>query len=683
MKRAKELVFIPLRSIGWKEDNSLVSSLSDSESGKHGLHLKINNYKHMKNININLKLVYVILLLSVFVLGGCEDYLDQEPQDEVSEAVYYQTATQFETAANYFYTRLGFDYEGDQDSQGDASSDLSGNISNTDLYGQGTGTTVTSDNIWKNNYIYLRSVNQLIEKAVDYPGDQSEIEESLGAAYFFRAWHHYNLLKRFGGVPVVTSSLDVSSEEIYAARNSRYEVVDQMISDLDMAIDYLPSAASLGDADQGKLSLEAARSFKARVLLYEATWEKYVGTDTDGDGTNSGAGSTKPSGYSSVTEMLTEAKSEALAVMNSGEFELWDHRDDIGETHLYYLFILEDAASNPAGLTKADNKEFIMQTVFDFSLRKIGKNLSHSHPICPTRKMMDMYLCSDGLPVQYSSVFEGYDLMVSEFENRDLRLKSFIKEPLKEYWGHGSNTDGGGAQYGVDFADSGVDFDYTYVPSLTSPGGGRNMGYGGNKFVTEHILRETSQESFNYPQIRLAEVMLIYAEATCELGNGSITDADLEISINKIRERSGVADLTNDLIAPYSDLTMLGEIRRERAIELDGENFRFDDLKRWGIAAEELNRNVCITYITGTEYETAENPKNPGSLIYTASAWTSTGLTTTEQAPSTYAGIATTKAGALIIDPASNRIWTIKNYLDPIPTDEIFANEKLLQNPGW
>lgn len=636
----------------------------------------------MKNINKNLKTICLLPMLAAFVLTGCDDYLEQEPQDSVTEAVYFETNEQFENAANYLYTRLGFDYEGDQDSQGDASSDLSGNVSNTDGYGQGNAITPTTDNIWKNNYSYLRAVNQLIEKAVDYPGDQSEIETSVGTAYFFRAWHHNNLLTRFGGVPIAIKAFDVDSEELYAPRNSRYEVVNQMIADLDMAIAMLPSQNALSTSDQGKLSLEAAKSFKARVLLYEATWEKYVGTTTDGDGVSNGAGSNKPTGYPSVEDMLTDAKQAALEVMNSGAFELWDYRTELGEEHLFYLFNLEDAGSNPIGLTKAENKEFIFQTVFDFTLRPINKNLTHSKPITPSRKMMDMYLCTDGLPVQHSSVFEGYDTMTSEFQNRDFRLKSFVSEPLKEYWGWGSNTNGGGAQYGVDFADSGVVFDYRYVPQLTSPGAGRNIGYQGRKFTTEYLLRETRQESYNYPQIRLAEVMLIYAETAVELGNGSITDADLNISINKIRERAGVAPLTNALIAPFSDLTMLGEIRRERAIELDGENFRFDDLKRWNIAVAELTRNICLTYIDGTEYETAEDPKNLGNNIWVPSAFP-LGLTASEEPPFSYSGIATTKAGALILDPSGNRIFSLKNYVDAIPTNQITQNPNLLQNPNW
>ena len=633
----------------------------------------------MRNIKFNIKRIGLSAVVSAFMLTGCSDYLDQQPLDTVTEAVYYKTPEQFEKAANYFY-RQAFGWGM---GQGDETSDLSGNISPDPNYGRGTTDVPNEDDIWKNNYDQMREPNQLILKASEYTGDQADIAVSVATAYFFRAWNHFVLLQRFGGVPIVTSVVDVSSEVLYGPRNSRYEVVDQIVQDLDFAIESLPSQNSIPDSEEGKISLEAAKAFKARVLLYEATWEKYVGTATDGDGTSSGAGSEKPAGYPSIDEMLANAKQASLDVMNSGAFQLWDHRATLGDRHLFYLFNIDDGGGNPMGYTKADNKEFIIQTIYDYNLRQIRLNLTHSKTNTPSRKLMDMYLCEDGLPVQYSSVFEGYQDMTSEFENRDYRLTSFVYRPLKEYWGWGSNVNGGGAQYGVPFEDSGKIWNYTYVPELLSPGGARGIGYQGVKLTMEHILRETREESYNYPFLRYAEVLLTYAEATVELGGGAISDGDLDMSINLIRERSNVAPLTNALIAPYSDLTMLGEIRRERAIELFGENQRFNDIKRWGIAVEELDHDVSLVYVEGTEYETADNPKNPGTLIYDASAFSATGTTVGVQSVSTYAGIAKTQPGALILDPSGNRNFKLTNYLDPIPRDQITLNPNILQNPGW
>jgi len=645
----------------------------------------------MKNTKFNIKGIAVALLFGGLFMSGCDNFLDQDPQDFVSETVYFKTAEQFENAANLFYTRLNFDAGADGTNQVasakyDAACDLSNNIGYGDSrqYGQGYSIAPNEDDVWEDNYNHLREINQLLEKAVEYPGEQSEIAVSLGTAYFFRAWHHYKLLLRFGGVPVATESFDVSSEELYGPRNSRYEVVDQITKDLDEAIAKLPSQNSLGDADLGKLTTEAAMSLKARILLFEATWEKYVGNSTDGDGINDGAGSDKPSDYLSVNEMFTEAKDLANEVINSGAFELWDKRAELGDRHMYWFFTLEDGGGNPAGFTKADNKEFIFQTIFDYQYRQTRKNISHAKPITPNRKMMDMFLCVDGLPIQHSPQFKGYMDMTSEFENRDFRLTSFVSVPLDYVWGYGLTGEGGGAIYDENIEDQ--SYDFRYIPNLYAPSNGRNLGYQGQKFVTEHKLREGTEESMNFPQIRYAEILLIYAEAICELGDGAISDADLNKSINLLRERAGVAALTNDLIAPYSDLNMLGEIRRERAIELFGEGQRYDDLKRWGIAETELNRNICVNYIqydgNDTEFVGYENPKDPEKTIYDPSVWSS-GLTTEEEPAYSYSGIATTKAGALIIDPAGNRTFRKANYLDPIPTTQIDLNAELLQNPGW
>lgn len=645
-----------------------------------------------------MKIKYLIIGIAALgsMLTSCEKaFLDQQPQAVLSEAIYYQNLSQFQAGANDLHTNLygwqvnsglasgnntyviNFDYGTDINSQGNSA--VSGN-----------NVTGTSDPYYEQAYSWLRKVNVLLSKAKGYE-KKDEIAGPVGQAFFLRAWHHFFLLKRFGGVPIANTLTQTTSDVVWGPRASRYQVMAQIVNDLDSAILLLNKASvtKASTANDGHITLEAAKSFKARVCLYEGTWEKYVKNSTDGDGTSTGAGTT---GYSASksADYLTMAKSLSKEIIDGAQFSLWNGVDVVtstavanksmyAHTSYFYLFNLEDAQSNPNGLNKSSNNEAIFRSVFDFTNRKGGMNLTQTVAAGITRKMMDMYLCTDGLPVQYSKLFQGYATMTSEFANRDYRLTGLVTKPMDWYWGY--NKYKTGSVYGTDITTL-ASATYQFIPNLT--GGG---GYGGRKFITESSLRTEYEESADYLHLRLAEIYLIYAEATCELGNGDISDADLNLSLNKVRVRAGVAPLTHALIAPYPALTLLGEIRRERALELHAEGQRLTDLCRWGIAEAELKGiPVCGVYLTingtPTEYSTAVNP-NTKKPILTASGYPASNRTQADIVVSSYAGIALTKAGAVITEIATNRNFTIKNYLQPIPTTQIDLNPKLKQNPSW
>lgn len=177
--------------------------------------------------------------------------------------------------------------------------------------------------------------------------------------------------------------LDVNSPELFGPRNSRYEVADFIINDLKAAYPDLPKEKNIGSNDKGKVSQEAAKAFLARVLLHEATWEKYVpeiGYNLDGDGTSQGAGAAKPEGYLSTTDMLTQAKQMAKEVIdeaNTGTFQLWNECDSLS---YYYLFSIDEKGGNICnfkGAGKNTNKEFIFSVKYDFDTKRPGLNLSH------------------------------------------------------------------------------------------------------------------------------------------------------------------------------------------------------------------------------------------------------------------------------------------------------------------
>ena len=591
------------------------------------------------------RLSHIVLAVFVLLVSACEDrFLDLEPLDSITEAAYFEKPEHFKAYANGFYDKMLswrkidesniFDYM-------DFGTDLT---SYTQPYGRGVLNPPTEDVYWTRSYKYIRANNILIQKANQYGGDFSQIAQYAAEAHFFRAYHHFFLLQRFGGVPIVTTVLDLDSPELKGERRSRYEVVAQILNDLDVAITDLPLEQNISAADKGHISRWAAEAFKAKVLLYEATWERYVGTSTDGDGATNGAGSEMPDGYPTVESMLSMAVDHARNVMDNGGFQLWNHNDELNNSSMYYLFNLEDAGSNPAGLDKSTNKEFILYSKYDFDLYQGNINLSHTvgSRMAPTRKLMDMFLCADGLPVDQSPLFQGYQNTQDEYQNRDYRLTSY-------------------------FAFDNGDIPQTGDVSLQGPGGDSGSGYSNRKFRAYNYgsYRGAEEESQDYPHIRLAEVYLIYAEALYEL-NGSITDEQMNASINKVKARAGLPALTN-AFADANGLDIKEEIRRERAVELYGENSRYNDLKRWGIAEEVLNEDIVGSVIEGTVYD-----NNPD--LYTSNAYPY-GEITVET------GVG--ERSALLLDPASNRNFERTHYLFPIPLEEIQLNKNLNQNPGY
>ena len=582
------------------------------------------------------KIIYTMAFGLLLGFSSCQDmFLDLDPLDSRTDAVYFKEASHFKDYANGFYGQLiGWQSRyGSIYSHLDGSSDLSTYFAYSSDVGRGSIQIPTNDSRWDNCYANIRTVNILLEKAESFPGSQDDIKQYTSEAYFFRAYTYFYLLKFFGGVPVVTTVLDVNSPELFGARNSRYEVVDLILSDLNKAIDGLPKEQNIPATEKGRISYHGAKAFKARVLLYEATWRKYNGTSTDYEG------SAGPSS-DQVNAFLDEAIALTDDVISNGGYSIWNHNgvSSMQRMSNRYLFNLEDADSNPGGLTKASNNEFIIYGVYDKSLRPGSINLNQTlQKMDVSRKLMDMFVCTDGLPIEKSSRFQGYENPGDEFLYRDNRMKSYVYEPASDM--------------------------------ILNDG---RSGYKSAKFVATN--RANLEESANYPVLRLAEVYLTYAEALCERNNGEISDAQLSRSINILRNRAGVANLTNDL-ADNNGLVMLDEIRRERTVEMYMEGCRFDDLKRWGIAERELNQSRCGMVVGNAEYPTA--------------FVNSSGNPTERYAKNTYVWgeeKVQTKFGLLnctVLDSKTNYNFRKMHYLWPIPQRQIDLNPNLKQNRGY
>lgn len=592
------------------------------------------------------KIIYIILPCFMVLFASCADeFIDLAPPASITDEVYYTEAEHFLTGSNRFYTNLiGW---GDQGIYADHGSDLVGYDEASDMqnYSRGDTQAPEADAYYTDAYSAIRDMNLLLARAETYEGNGS-IAAYVAATKFHRAWQYFFLVQRFGGVTLVTRPLDVNSEELNAPRNSRYEVIAQILTDLDAAIAGLPTEQEISSEDKGKISKWAAMAFKAEVLLHEATWMKYVGTTTDGDGTSFGAGS---EGYdaSKIDSYLQEAVTLTKTVMDQGGYELWDYNGVLDNLSSNFLFNLEDGGSNPGGLDKASNKEFIFYNKYDFTFRQAKTLVSHVYQgrLKPSRKMMDMFLSTDGLPIAQSPLFQGYANTPDEYQNRDYRMRAYFT-------------------YHKNLGEIPENGDVTLT-------GTNDFGYFNSKFMswnwgTDIAYRATKTEAYDMPFIRLAEVYLMYAEALYEV-NGSLTDAQMNESINLVKARAGLPAITNAFLTA-NNMDIKTEIRRERTIELYAEGAtRFSDLKRWGIAEQELGQTIYGAVIEGTVYE-------GNTTLYDPSAYGFGEETTTT-------GVGDRRC--LIVQPASIRNFSRDNYLFPLPTSQTGLNDNLLQNPGY
>jgi hypothetical protein len=540
-----------------------------------------------------------LLLLAL----GCKD-LNLGPKDQVSDASFWKSPDQFRLAANDFYFGLrgAHNYT-------EINSDIASGVGSTAMSSVSNGSYLPPANsdLWTDSYVGVRATNYLLAKATE-SGLGSQIDRWVGEALFFRAYHYWNLVKTYGGVPLITQVLDVTSPEVYAPRSTQQEIIDFIIADLDNAVPKLLKQSQLSAAEMGRVTQGAALALKARAALYQGTWLKYQGGGAP-------------------TAMLTAAVTAADQLIASAEYQLYtDHGPD---SSYKFLFILQGD----------DSKEVILARRYYAGLATHNwtRELWFNYMI-PTKKLADMYLATDGLPITISPLFQGYDsLATTEFQNRDPRMAMTFIVP-------GSDV----------FQENGFQ---PIFPGF-SGSNATQTGYMLRKFLDETVEATQFAGQYDFKEFRYAEGLVILAEALFER-DGVISDGDLGRTINLLRSRVGMPALTNALVSG-NGLDMLTEIRRERTVELAFEGFRRDDLRRWKTAETEMPQALRGVKFVGTEYEQRDSTLVIGTDVQVDAG------------------------GFVVAEPAASRVFLPKHYLDPIPLQQIqLSRGTLTQNPGW
>jgi hypothetical protein len=536
----------------------------------------------------------LIIIMSCIAITACNDeFLEKYPLSAVSDAAFFRTANDIQMYANQFYVNLdpqnySFQIDNNSDNQG---------AGDRPAYLWNEYTLPASGGGWaKSDWLPIRRCNYALARIAKMPNpEDAVVKKNEAEIRFFRAYLYMKKIQQFGDVPWFDRDLNIDSPELQAPRESRKVVFANMMEDLDFAAANLPDASA-----GGRLTKYAALFFKAEACLYEGTFRKYHNL---GD----------------HEVILRASATSAEGVINSGKFDVYN----TGKTMSDYfdMFVQYDLSTNKEMIMF---QKFAEGLVMHNDVRQLGEQHTGY-----TKDFVNSYLCTDGLPIALSPLYQGDAVFGTEFQNRDPRM-----------WQSTYNTDRVYRIYsdGTKEYRAMPEFDKNYC--MTSY-------YILKGYSPYEIDRLQLQCVIDRPIFRYGRLLVAYAEAKAELGE--CTQAVLDASINKLRARVNMPPMTVNI--GFTDpnwpnwevpvTPLINEIRRERRIETCSEGLRWYDLQRW----------------------------KAGKLI---------------ENPLTYQGARDPKTGQYrILYPGFTRKWDNKLYLYPIPTQELTLNPSLTQNPGW
>ncbi len=567
---------------------------------------------------------------ALFALTSCEKgYLDRQPEANISPDTYFRTEKDLELYTNSFYDALP-SAEGVYNESVD-------NIVKNSLGEEITGKRQVPVNGGGWSWNQLRNINYFLENY------NKDVPESLAAkhaavAKFFRAYFYFDKVKRFGDVPWYSRSLNTNDEDLLLkGRDSRVLVVDSMMKDLDYAIQHLGTAKS-----DEKVTKWTALALKSRIALYEGTFRKYH----------------KNLNLGGATELLTAAAAAAKEVIDGKQYNLYLGNGTNGYGELF-------------SSVNSIDEEVILSRKFSTGLQ-IFHNVNY-YTITASygkpgleKELVNSYLMKDGSRFTEKPGFQTMTFL-EEIKDRDPRLSQTIRTP-------GYVRIGGSAPIAPNF-------------------GHTVTGYHVIKFVGDVKYDSYNISENDMPVIRYAEVLLNYAEAKAELG--TITQADLDISIKVLRDRVSMPNIQLAAVnanpdayiaAQYKNVEgvnkgIILEVRRERRIELVMESFRWDDLMRWR-EGQQLTRQFKGMYFPSIGKFDIDGDGKEDVWIYEGDRPSQSGIQLLKLGSEIL--LENGKSGNVVINNHIQKVFDEnKDYLFPLPIQELELNPNLTQNPGW
>jgi len=501
-----------------------------------------------------MKKIYIILsgMLVLFTGVSCKKVLDLQPTNSFSTNTVWTDPALIQVFVNEIYKESVFAFKDGGFGWASQTDEMYSNFNwcseNTYALGQETPDNQSSSfplnysstlNYWTTLYSTIQKENQFFQNIglADTVGYGPAIANLKGEVHFLRALCYFELLKRFGGVPLITKVYTVNDKTFTETRATWDQTRDFILADITAAVAVLPTTYA-NSSDEGKATLGAALALKSRLLLYAAS----------------------PT-YNTANDMTRwqDAAAAAKAVMDLGVYSLY------GNSTTYNTIF-----------TDFFNSEVIFARVFSSTVQEDRYNTLY-RDLSPNgyngysaynvlEQMVEDFDMADGTPFTWSS-----NPTANPYLNRDPRFYADILF-------NGAPFQGRGAQ----FYEGGLDS----KESALSPWNASKTGYTSRKMVdASYNFNIEPYSSCQWVAFRLGEIYLNYAEAEAELGNS----AEALTYLNKIRERAGMPDVAG------SGSALIDLIRHERRIELCFEGHRYFDLRRWGIA--QIGSNAALGII--------------------------------------------------------------------------------------
>ncbi|UOR03586.1 RagB/SusD family nutrient uptake outer membrane protein [Hymenobacter aerilatus] len=498
------------------------------------------------------------LSASLLTLAGCQETLDKEDLTAASEALVFQNESLAFLNLSYIYDQNLTNWFGltGQGLGNTNPSGLSEEVASESKYFEGTitqndvtdfGTSLNATN----NYGKLRTINTFIRAINQSPIPSQPRNLMKGEAMFFRAWRYFDLVRVYGGVPLVLTPLDGVGEEAREAaklpRNTTTETYNQIITDLDSAIAYLPG--KWPSASWGRITKGAAAAFKARVLLTAASPQF------------------NPSDDVAKWQRAFDASKEAKAILDANGFGLHASYDQ-----LWFQEVNNPEAVLVTGYNNSQGAQNRKNNGYDNSTRPAYTGTSGTSNL-PTWDIVQAYPMLDGKKPGESTAYP-YSMQLF-YKNRDPRFDKTIAYNGCTWPLNGNNN------FRL----------WTYLRGTTSvePSKPTNTSFYLRKAINPTLAPGDVQfAGTDWIELRYAEVLLNLAESAC--GANNLNEAYTQLKA--IRKRAGILPGTGTmygLTAGMSRAQMFDAILYERQIELAFEGKRFWDLRRWKLIEQKLN----------------------------------------------------------------------------------------------